>query len=160
MHIIKAPKRIKNAKEYKSIFLAGSIEMGKAEDWQSRAANYIAKKSMPETKNLVLWNPRRDDFDISQEQNKNNPYFSKQVNWELDHLELCTYILMYFSPGTNSMISLMELGAHGDSGKIIVICPEGYCRKGNVDIYCERKNIPQFNTIENGIDYILNKIYG
>ena len=73
MHIIKAPKRIKNAKEYKSIFLACSIEMGKAEDQQSRAANYIAKKSMPETKNLVLWNPRRDDFDISQEQNKNNP---------------------------------------------------------------------------------------
>ena len=42
MHIIKAPESIsKNFRTDKLIFLAGSIEMGLAEDWQTRVENYF-----------------------------------------------------------------------------------------------------------------------
>jgi hypothetical protein len=51
---------------------------------------------------------------------------------------------MYFDPNTLSPISLLELGLHAKSGKLIVCCPEGFYRKGNVDIVCQNFGI--FNT--------------
>jgi len=63
-------------------------------------------------------------------------------------LEQADYIIMYFDPKTNSIISNMELGAHKDSGKIYVVCPDGYCRKGNVEIFCNFYNIPFYNNID------------
>ena len=55
---------------------------------------------------------------------------------------------MYFSPKTISPISLLEFGLHARSQKLIVICPDGYSRKGNVYIVCEHYNILQFSTLE------------
>jgi hypothetical protein len=49
---------------------------------------------------------------------------------------------MYFVPGTISPISLMELGLFAN--KCVVYCPEGFERKGNVDIVCQRYNIPVY----------------
>jgi len=45
----------------------------------------------------------------------------------------------------------MELGLFASSGKCLVHCPEGFWRKGNVDIICQRHNIKQVNSIEQGI---------
>ena len=42
MKVIKPPKSIsKNHQREKIVFLAGSIEMGKAEDWQNRVETYF-----------------------------------------------------------------------------------------------------------------------
>ncbi len=132
-----------------TIFLAGSIEMGSAEPWQDRivAAFYGSK-------NIVFFNPRREDWDSSWEQSANNNKFRQQVEWELDHLSDSDIILMYFSPGTKSPILLLELGLFAESGKIIVCCPEGFLRKGNVDIVCDRYKITQVPTIESAIKLI------
>jgi hypothetical protein len=72
------------------VFLAGSIEMGKAEDWQSKAADYF------EHKGYGVFNPRRKDWDNSWEQDFSHAQFSQQVNWELDNLDNADIIFFYF----------------------------------------------------------------
>lgn len=145
--IIKPLRSITTAAE-PTIFLAGSIEMGAARDWQADAA-----KLFSETGWTVL-NPRRDDWDSSWEQNVNNPQFRTQVEWEIDALTLASFKLFWFEPSTKSPITLMELGmfcrsvdAHGRP-TCAVVCPESFWRHGNVDIVCRRFNVPQFDTLE------------
>ena len=75
---------------------------------------------------IVIFNPRRDDWDSSWSQNKINPKFREQVEWELAALEKTNLIAMYFEPDTKSPVSLLELGLFARSGKMIVCCPEGF----------------------------------
>jgi Nucleoside 2-deoxyribosyltransferase like len=125
------------------IFLAGSIETGKAEQWQERIVN-----AMSDVSNLVILNPRRDDWDDSWEQRADNPQFFEQVSWELDMLDAADIVVMYLAPGTKSPISLLELGLYARSGKLKVCCPEGFWRRGNVEMVCGRYQIPLFETLE------------
>ena len=135
-----------------SIFLAGSIEMGTAEDWQQRVINEF------EENNLVFFNPRRDDWDSSWVQDQNTPEFNYQVNWEMNRLDMCDIIFMYFDPNTQSPISLLELGAYGGTEKMIVCCPQGFWRKGNVDIFCTRNYIPLFNDFNAALGALQTRI--
>lgn len=147
MKIVKAPEKF-HVGCWPSVFLAGSIEMGKAEDWQTRVTNGLS--DLP----VTILNPRRDDWDSSWQQKKENAQFREQVEWELSALERANVIAMYFDPSTMSPISLLELGLHADisnpnsRSKLIVCCPEGFWRKGNVDIVCELYRIRQVETIE------------
>lgn len=125
------------------VFLAGSIEMGKAEQWQEK---YIQDNPDLECN---VFNPRRKDWDPTWENSLDNPKFVEQVNWELDGIEMSDVVLFYFQPGTVSAISLMELGlAVGTKCRIIVCCPKGYFKKGNVDIICRRNDIPVKGSLE------------
>lgn len=135
-----------------TVFLAGSIEMGVAEDWQTKVKNRF------ESYQITLYNPRRDEWDSSWKQEQKESNFNDQVNWEMNNLEDCDIIFMYFDPATKSPISLLELGLHADSGKMIVVCPDGYWRKGNVEIVCTRFNIPLFNSLDDGMGALESKI--
>jgi hypothetical protein len=130
--VIMAPGRLTLAPGERSIFLAGSIEMGRAEPWQSGVAHALRDLD------VVILNPRRDDWDASWKQTIDDPQFRAQVEWELSAQELATLILMYFAPTTKSPITLLELGLFAGSSKLVVCCPDGYWRKGNVDIVCAR----------------------
>jgi hypothetical protein len=130
-----------------SIFLAGSIEMGTAENWQERMVRELEDEDF-----LVIYNPRRDDWDSSWVQSIDNPQFYDQVTWELNMMEKADIIPMYFSPETKAPITLLEFGLHAASGKLIVCCPEGFWRKGNVDIVCRRNNVAQVDTLNGLID--------
>lgn len=125
------------------IFLAGSIEMGLAEQWQERVV-----KAMSGASDLVILNPRRDDWDSSWEQRADNPQFSEQVSWELDMLDAADIVVMYLAADTRSPISLLELGLCARSGKLKVCCPEGFWRRGNVEVVCRRYQIPLFATLD------------
>lgn len=153
MQRFKAPENYENVHQLLRVFLAGSIEMGTAEDWQS-----IVEKDFSEYSDdvLAMLNPRRDDFDDSQDQSPDNEYFSEQVLWELNGMETSHYIFMYFHPDTKAPITLMELGLHVDTGKLIVVCPDGYWRKGNVQIVCEAYDVPVYDTLEDGIQELHN----
>ena len=133
----------------KSVFLAGSIEMGKAENWQQKLCS--------ELKNITILNPRRDDWDTSWLQSIDNPQFKEQVEWELEAQEKADIIAMYFDINTKSVISLLELGLFAHTGKMIVCCPDGFWRKGNVDIVCKRYGVTQVNNIEELIKKILEE---
>ena len=63
-------------------------------------------------------------------------------------LEKADKIIVYFDPETDAPITLLEFGKYANSGKLIVCCPKGFWRKGNVDIVCERENIKQVDTLE------------
>jgi hypothetical protein len=77
-------------------------------------------------------------------QSIDNPQFNKQVNWELDNLSRSDIAFFYFDPKTKSPITLMELGfmlgqsMQGGWYEIIVVCPDGFWRQGNVEIMCAR----------------------
>lgn len=43
--------------------------------------------------------------------------------------------------------------------QVIVCCPEGFWRKGNVDIVCQRYGVKQVETIEQLISTIVNKLF-
>ena len=136
-----------------SIFLAGSIEMGVAENWQTRII-----KEFEDWDDILFLNPRRDDWDSSWIQSIDNPQFNEQVNWELNAMELANMIVMYFDPTTKSPISLLELGLHSKSKKMIVCCPDGFWRKGNVDIVCKKYDVIMVDTIEDIILTLKEKL--
>jgi len=146
-----------------SIFLGGSIEMGTAENWQKRLTNHIYSYLKNYAKDnelsyiVFIVNPRRDDWDSSWEQSINNPYFREQVEWELMSQELTDINIYYFVPGTKSPITLLELGLFRDKN-VLVYCPDGFWRKGNVDIVASRYNIKLFEEERKFFDAVIDEI--
>jgi hypothetical protein len=167
MSVFMAPQNIAERDfNKKSIFLAGSIEMGTCYDWQS---DVIKKLTIPRNhvgfgaKNeeegelkFNIFNPRREDWEGSWEQKFDNPNFYQQVEWEITAMDRAHYILMYFDPTTKSPITLLELGLHAQSQKLLVCCPEGFWRRGNVEIVCYAYNIPMYKSIDDMIEFIKN----
>lgn len=137
---VKAPHAYELAE--RMVFLAGSIEMGKAENWQTKLTEQFKDTD------VTILNPRRDDWDSSWVQSIENAQFREQVEWELKALEDATHILMYFDPNTKSPISLLEFGLYAQSGKLIVCCPDGFWRKGNVEIVCNRYHVPMVDSFD------------
>jgi hypothetical protein len=131
------PEKVQYGAGYKSVFLAGSIEMGVAENWQDTLGQILDKEG------YMVLNPRRPDWDSSWEQKFENPQFSQQVRWELDNMHRADYIFFYFHPETKAPVTLLELGMMTyKADKLLVCCPNGYWRKGNVDMVCDYYNIP------------------
>jgi len=127
-----------------TIFLAGSI-IGTNEEWQTIFKEKLTKK-LKSGDNVVLLNPRRDDWDDSW--GEGNPELIKQINWELDGLSKVNLIAMYFDPITKAPITLLELGKFANSKRIVVSCPKGFYRKTNVDVVCERDNVPMVKDLD------------
>lgn len=142
MKVFSPPKMIDTKNEV-SIFLAGTIDMGESENWQG---DFIA--TFKSEKEVVFLNPRRASWDNSWEQSFESPYFYQQVNWELNALEKSTYIVLNLLPQSKSPISLLELGLFAKSGKLWVCCPDNFYRSGNVQIICDKYNIPLYKDIE------------
>lgn len=148
---IKAPE-YNRALGYNKVFLAGSIEQNTADKWQERfvksVGSYVQHCRNALSNNIkpvAFLNPRRDDWDSSW--TEDNPEFEKQVTWELEQLDRADIIAMYFDPNTKSPISLLELGLYAKSKKIIVCCPQGFWRRGNVEIVCAKYNIPFYSSV-------------
>lgn len=124
-----------------SIFLAGSIEMDKAINWQKTCEEELSEK-------YILFNPRRDAWDTGWKQEIQNPQFREQVEWELNALEKADIIILYFAKDTLSPISLLEFGLFAKSGKLKVVVDPEFWRKGNIDIVCAKYSVEQFETLE------------
>ncbi len=140
MHLIKPPAPLAIDDRARVVFLAGSIEMGAAEDWQSRIAAQLADRD------VVVLNPRRDELDASWRQSIEEPKFRTQVEWELDGLERADVIAMWFAAETRSPITLLELGLHARGGKLIIGCPPGFWRRGNIEVVAARYGVPLLAT--------------
>lgn len=134
------------------VFLAGSIDMGKAADWQKSLIEAL------DGTDAVILNPRRTDWNPAWKPELADAHFAQQVNWELSALEQADVIVMYLAPGSQSPVSLLELGLHARSGKLIVLCPDGYWRKGNVDAVAARYPVAQVNTMDALIDAVRHRL--
>ena len=147
--IFRSPEEIPLQNEVKTIFLAGSIEMDKAINWQLHCEEQLQDK-------YIIFNPRRKEWDSSWSQTIENPYFKEQVSWELNALEKADIIIMYFAGNTMSPISLLEFGLYAQSKKMKVVVEEDFWRKGNIDIVCERYGVEQFKTLDEVMQNLLD----
>lgn len=136
-------------KGWPSVFLAGSIEQGQAEDWQREVIGYLQRYD-----DLVVLSPRREHWDPTWEQTLDNPQFVEQVEWELQGLDESQYVFMYLAPGTLSPVSLLEFGlllTHMHD-RLVVVCPDGFWRKGNIEVTARWWNdVPVYTSIEDGL---------
>ncbi len=127
--------------------------MGSAVEWQDKVS-----ESLEEYSGNIL-NPRRTEWDSSWEQSIDNPNFKEQVTWELDGLDRSQIIFFYLDPNTKSPISLLEIGKYIASDKKLIICvPKGFWRRGNIEILCDRYNIPLYEDLDIAIQVLKNSI--
>lgn len=89
-------------KSYKSVFLAGTIDMGSGVDWQKDVVELFEK-----------------------------------------------------APGSKSPITLLELGLFAKSGKLHVVCTEGFYRYDNVRITCAKHGVPVYASLTEAIGEII-----
>lgn len=141
MITVKAPLDFGKYLNKPSVFLAGTIDMGQSHDWQTELTQKL------QDLDILILNPRRTDWDASWRQEASNPQFREQVEWEMASMDSVDLIVFYFAPGSKSPITLLELGLHAHTGKCVVCCPEGFWRKGNVDIVCQRYEVDQVDTL-------------
>lgn len=145
MQVITAPERKPITNQ--SIFLAGTIDDGKSEDWQSKLIKELSEN------NITILNPRRNNWgDLSDNE------LRKQITWELDHLEKADIIFMYIIGTSKSPISLLEMGIHIKDSKLIVVCEPEFYRYENVKITCEYYNAELYDSLGEGIDALISNI--
>lgn len=150
--VFKAPQKIDWNAHNTSIFLGGSIDMGTAENWQEKVTEEL--KDYP----VDIYNPRRDDWDSTWVQSIENPKFKEQVEWELHAQSNCADVICYyFDPNGQAPITLLELGLFKDQD-IVVCCPDGYFRQGNVEVTCKYFKIPIVKSLDEMIIWLKGKI--
>jgi hypothetical protein len=59
---------------------------------------------------------------------------------------------------TGNFEGLLELGLFARSGKMVVCCPEGFWRRGNVQIVCQSFEIQLVETLEELKDAVTKKL--
>ena len=145
MQVITAPERKPITNH--SIFLAGTLDDGKSEDWQSKLIEELSDHE------ITILNPRRNNWgDLSDNE------LRKQITWELDHLEKADIIFMYIIGTSKSPISLLEMGIHIKDLKLIVVCEPEFYRYENVKITCEYYNAELYDSLGLGIDALISNI--
>lgn len=140
MREFKAPE--KYSKKDFTIFLGGTIDMGKSINWQRNISEHLKDFD------ITILNPRRDDFDESQKQSISNDYFKEQVNWELDGLDISDLIIINLLEDSFSPISMIEIGLYIKENKnMFICCPEKFWRKGNIEVLVDRypENVTLFD---------------
>lgn len=153
MQVVKAPQPY-NINYHIIVFLAGSIEMGKAELWQDLVADQL------QAYDGVLLNPRRDDWDSSWKQTIDNPQFNEQVNWELDGLDRADIVFMHFDTDTMSPITLLELGYLANTKPVIISCGKRFWKRGNIEVLCSRcSNLYLYESLGCAIDQLKLRCY-
>jgi len=131
----------------RSVFLAGTIDQGTV-TWQETVIKSLSH--LP----ITILNPHRPDWDLSWVQDISCQPLREQISWELDMLEGADVIALYLAPEKPAPISLLELGLFARTGKMIVACPDGFYRKGNVQVVCQRFGVELVNSLEELIEGI------
>ena len=139
---------LKYDNEYWRVFLGGTIEMGKSRDWQQefvdKVTNHIFSGKQKNATSIAILNPRRDNWDSSWEQSIKNKNFKEQVNWEMDMLIFSDIVIFNILPDSKSPVTMLEIGymagmqKHPGHKNVFICCPNGFYRKGNIEIVCER----------------------
>jgi hypothetical protein len=155
MKLYTAPQHVPNEDFFTTsskVFLAGSIEQGKAKMWQDEVIEALSDTD------VVVFNPRREKWNPDLPQTPENAEFDKQVKWELMNINFSDVVFFFFQEGTMSPISLLELGLVLGSGKnAVVVCEPGFWRRGNVEITCDVHEVQVHDSLEEGIETLLHR---
>ena len=127
----------------KSVFLAGTTSKADTTDWREILSTSLF--DMP----IMIYNPYRTDWDSSWSEDINFAPYREQVEWELDKQSKADIVVLYFHPATQAPVSLLELGVcMRVPGKAIVVCPEGYWKRGNVQIVCKKFGVEMLDNVD------------
>jgi len=129
-----------------SIFLAGSIEMGKAIQWQEHLTKELRDFE------VTVCNPRRGQWSMNLNPGATDDLFNHQVEWELAALEAVDVIVFFFDKNTLSPVTMLELGLWAQSGKVVVCCHKDFWKSGNIHHVCKKYNVPY---VKDYADFIL-----
>lgn len=142
MRVIQSPENLAIHPGERAVFMAGSIDMGGSVDWQQALIESLSSCQG------VLLNPRRSHWDPAWPPDASFPVFREQVEWELAAMEAAGMIAFYFAPGSQAPITLLELGLAARKKNAVVCCPDGYWRRGNVEVVCQYYGVPLVPTLE------------
>lgn len=109
---IKAPNKF-DVSDKNSIFLAGTIDNGNSEDWQTRFTQWFTAID------FTVFNPRREDWNSELKPKIDVPEFKEQVDWEHDALNSSDYIVFNFLKDSVNPITMMELAEWGTTCKSV-----------------------------------------
>jgi hypothetical protein len=127
----------------KSIFLGGTTSRIDTSDWRETLSSSLC--DLP----VTIYNPYRADWDNSWREDINFTPFREQVEWELDKQDKADIVIVYFHPATQAPVSLLEFGICARiPGKAIVVCPEGYWKRGNVEIVCKKFGVEMVDSVD------------
>ena len=127
----------------KTVFLAGSTNKVEEGDWRERLTTSLSE--LP----ITIYNPHRTDWDSSWRESVDFMPYREQTEWELNKQDEADIVAFYFHPETMAAVSLLELGLCARvPGKAVVLCPEGYWKRGNVHIVCERLGIEMVDGVD------------
>ena len=160
MRVITAPEDYRLQDGEVSVFLAGGIT--NCPNWQNDLIEYINSKH--DVDDLVLFNPRRENFPIG-----DASAAQAQIEWEFRYLEKANIFSMFFSSGNSDQpICMYELGRNivrmqnkfptDWSERIIISSASDYNRLNDVLIQVSlatNGDILVLNTIDGGNDSIL-----
>lgn len=137
--VIFPPTRRRADSDNISVFLAGSIDMGSARNWQQDLIDRFDHHD-----DVAFYNPRRAEG-FSSDQSLENDVFVEQVNWEIDNIINSGVVVMYITAESKAPISLLEFGfcmAHKKIKNVVVGVEPGFWRRGNIEVMCNRFEIP------------------
>ena len=70
-------------------------------------------------------------------------------------------IAVFFAKGTLAAITLMELGLFIQKGKrVVVACEEGFWKRGNVQVVCERFGMDVLGSLEELVEGVKGAVKG
>lgn len=152
---IKAVNKKYNLSNIKhKVFLGGAIDNGSAEDWQKKLVDILDRED------ILLFNPRRSDWNSNWSPVAENKEFAEQVNWELDHIELSEINIFYFPEHSKAPITLLELGLclARKPEKTFVFCHPNFYRVGNVEITTNRYKGNFFTNLEDFLNRLKEEL--
>ncbi|KAK5634192.1 hypothetical protein RRF57_009906 [Xylaria bambusicola] len=137
----------------KSVFLAGTTTAVGNADWRESISALLA--AYP----ITLFDPNRPDWDSTWREDITFHPYREQVLWELDKQEKADLVVVYFHPATVAPISLLEFGLSARvPGKVIAVAPEGYSKRANVQLVCQKYSIEFLDAIDTLHEAIINKL--
>ncbi|KAI0405871.1 hypothetical protein F4802DRAFT_138130 [Xylaria palmicola] len=150
--VIHAPSE-ESIKGIKSVFLAGTTTAVDNVDWRESLAASLSEHP------ITIFNPHRPDWDSTWREDITFEPYREQVLWELDKQAKADLVVIYFDPVTLAPISLLEFGLSAQvPGKVIAVAPEGYKKRGNVQIVCQKFGVEFLDNVDKLHESIVNKL--
>jgi hypothetical protein len=115
--VVRPPAPLEKAPGTRSIHLSGE-----GTSWRAHVIAALAGAP------VTIWDPDGDDPDA--------------IAWELAAAEQADRVLVYLDPAARSPSALVTLALLARTGRAVVCCPEGFWRKGHVELVCRVYGVP------------------
>lgn len=133
-----------------TLFLAGPTDV----PWREEFTPLLEKvlRDNPVTRaisGITIFDPFQPAWDSTWKEDYDaDPRFRAQTDWELDHQEAATLVVVYFDERAKCPVTLVEFGLCARSGRAVVGCQAGFWKRGSVQAVCARLGVPLEDTLE------------